>query len=352
MSRRSRNNRRPTTTGKNKPLRQLSVRWCSQHPLTASQLQRKREEFWDTAPAFDGRVEIWNALKAAAQFLERDDREMAQAIIDGADIILPTGTLRDCYDRLGARYQLPLYVLIEPTNLIPEELECPITDPVLEAHHTRFPDTTVNFSCDSIPEYTAPIPIVGTPTAANQSACPVDRSPESYRNDLSGCCSLARCCRIRRTGNLPPAAFHRPASFLRGSHGGRSTSKRRLEEGSWMDSRKYTTDSAHVRLSTGEDYFLEFNNANVTVLEAKHLLEVQSHCPANRQRWFTCGRPLPDHARLRDCRIPEGFVIQVIVHSPCQTEPQWGGPASAHISLSSASLEICTNSLSTARLEV
>ncbi|OON14097.1 hypothetical protein X801_10112 [Opisthorchis viverrini] len=76
---------------KNKPLKHVSIQWSSQFPLTAGQLQRKREEFWDTAPAFEGRIEIWNALKAAADFLERNDYEMAQAILDGADIILPTG---------------------------------------------------------------------------------------------------------------------------------------------------------------------------------------------------------------------------------------------------------------------
>ncbi|KER27048.1 hypothetical protein T265_05814 [Opisthorchis viverrini] len=67
---------------KNKPLKHVSIQWSSQFPLTAGQLQRKREEFWDTAPAFEGRIEIWNALKAAADFLERNDYEMAQAILD------------------------------------------------------------------------------------------------------------------------------------------------------------------------------------------------------------------------------------------------------------------------------
>lgn len=81
----------PASMGKNKPLRQVAIRWCSQLPLTVNQLQSKREEFWDTAPAFDGRIEIWNALKAAADFMEKNDCEMAQAIVDGADIILPTG---------------------------------------------------------------------------------------------------------------------------------------------------------------------------------------------------------------------------------------------------------------------
>lgn len=57
-----------------------------------SQLRSKRDEFWDTAPAFEGRKEIWDALKAAAYAAETNDFTLAQAIIDGANISLPNGT--------------------------------------------------------------------------------------------------------------------------------------------------------------------------------------------------------------------------------------------------------------------
>ena len=60
-------------------------------PLTESQVRSKREEFWDTAPAFEGRREIWDALKAAALAIESHDYNLAQAIIDGANITLPNG---------------------------------------------------------------------------------------------------------------------------------------------------------------------------------------------------------------------------------------------------------------------
>ena len=59
-------------------------------PLTEGQLRSKRDEFWETAPAFEGRKEIWDALRAAA---ETDDHTWAQAIVDGANITLPTGKL-------------------------------------------------------------------------------------------------------------------------------------------------------------------------------------------------------------------------------------------------------------------
>ncbi|MEQ2159346.1 Ubiquitin domain-containing protein 1 [Goodea atripinnis] len=94
--------------------------------MTEGQLRSKRDEFWDTAPAFEGRKEIWDALKAAAVALESNDHELAQAIVDGANITLPHGTLTECYDELGNRYQLPVYCLAPPVNLISE---CSDEDP-------------------------------------------------------------------------------------------------------------------------------------------------------------------------------------------------------------------------------
>ena len=81
----------PVSIGKNQPLKSDRPKWKSDIPLTESQLRSKREEFWDTAPAFEGRKEIWDALKAAAYALETMDHALAQAIIDGASISLPNG---------------------------------------------------------------------------------------------------------------------------------------------------------------------------------------------------------------------------------------------------------------------
>jgi len=106
--------------GKTRPLKPERPRWKSDIPLTQGQLRSKRDEFWDTAPAFEGRKEIWDALKAAALALEQNDHALAQAIVDGASITLPYGTLTECYDELGNRYQLPAYCLSPPTNIVKE----------------------------------------------------------------------------------------------------------------------------------------------------------------------------------------------------------------------------------------
>jgi len=107
---------------KNKPLNaDKQVRWKSDIPLSLGQLEAKREEFWDTAPAFEGKAEIWAALRAAVEAWLREDVPMAQAILDGAGVSLPGGSLSECYDELGSRYSIPVYCLSFPLNLLPQE---------------------------------------------------------------------------------------------------------------------------------------------------------------------------------------------------------------------------------------
>lgn len=76
---------------KNHPLCHETIRWKSDVPLTEGQLRSKRDEFWDTAPAFDGRKEIWDALRAATVAAEALDFQLSQAILDGANISVPNG---------------------------------------------------------------------------------------------------------------------------------------------------------------------------------------------------------------------------------------------------------------------
>lgn len=77
--------------GRNQPLKRERPKWKSDYPMTEGQLRSKRDEFWDTAPAFEGRKEIWDALRAAASAFESNDHLLAQAILDGASITLPHG---------------------------------------------------------------------------------------------------------------------------------------------------------------------------------------------------------------------------------------------------------------------
>lgn len=123
--------------GRNEPLKKDRPKWKSDYPMTDGQLRSKRDEFWDTAPAFEGRKEIWDALKAAAYAMEASDLELAQAIVDGASITLPHGSLTECYDELGNRYQLPVYCLAPPVNLIMERSDEEGADTPEQAPNTR-----------------------------------------------------------------------------------------------------------------------------------------------------------------------------------------------------------------------
>ncbi|XP_002167583.2 ubiquitin domain-containing protein 1 [Hydra vulgaris] len=103
------------TIGKNKPISSEKPKWKSETPITIGQLRSKRDEYWETQPAFGGRVEIYDALRAAC---ETDDITLAQAIVNGANITLPSGSLTDAYDELGNHYTIPIYCISLPTNII------------------------------------------------------------------------------------------------------------------------------------------------------------------------------------------------------------------------------------------
>ncbi|KAK9199152.1 hypothetical protein WN944_014340 [Citrus x changshan-huyou] len=98
--------------------------------------------------------EIWDALRAAAEA----DLSLAQAIVDSAGVIVQSADLTICYDERGAKYELPKYVLSEPTNLIRE---------VSFGYRTRSPVTHLD--------------IVGKKNRVSVSTC----SPERLHIDLN-----------------------------------------------------------------------------------------------------------------------------------------------------------------------
>jgi hypothetical protein len=58
--------------------------------------------------------EIWNALRVAAT----SDIDTARLILDTAGVIVHGRDLSAAYDERGALYELPPYVLSNPTNLV------------------------------------------------------------------------------------------------------------------------------------------------------------------------------------------------------------------------------------------
>lgn len=119
--------------GPNRGVRTDRVEWQADSPITETEWNALKEAFWHTAPAYEGRLEIWQSLRAACDALTTD-QGLAQTIIQSAEIHVPTGRLTDgCYDALGNRYVIPPYCIFPPSNLIslPQSLPSPTSAPAV-----------------------------------------------------------------------------------------------------------------------------------------------------------------------------------------------------------------------------
>ncbi|KAI9264974.1 hypothetical protein BDA99DRAFT_39828 [Phascolomyces articulosus] len=141
-------NRQSAVAG-GKPFKRTGLHWTADSSITQAQLESQRNVFWETAPSYEGRAEIWQALHAA---MTSPDIRMAQSILDAANIIIPTGNPAEgCYDELGNRYVIPMYCLVDPSNLIVPENE---TDHQQEDQHRDDNDTTGMIASTSVPAQT------------------------------------------------------------------------------------------------------------------------------------------------------------------------------------------------------
>jgi hypothetical protein len=104
----------------NVPL-QLPSPWRSvDRTWTHSQLERERSEFFETRVT--GHPEIWGALKNVSELLREGELATAQGILEAAGVTTPTGNLIEgCYDEAGNLYRLPETIILDPTNVIPDE---------------------------------------------------------------------------------------------------------------------------------------------------------------------------------------------------------------------------------------
>ena len=86
---------------------------------TSAELDDKRREFWDTQPSYGGSAEIWAALKMAAETMLRPHGDLAlcYAVIESADVIVAKPDMTVCYDTMGAKYDIPKWVLRDPSNV-------------------------------------------------------------------------------------------------------------------------------------------------------------------------------------------------------------------------------------------
>ena len=83
-------------------------------------MHRKREEFWDTQPAYGGSKEIWDVLKAA---VNAPDIETARLYVETAGIIASTPHLTVVFDETGVKYEIPRWVLVTPQNTREDQVD-------------------------------------------------------------------------------------------------------------------------------------------------------------------------------------------------------------------------------------
>ena len=106
----------PVSGGPHYPNWQLPKPFNIEPAPSLNELNKKREEFWDTSPSYGGSHEIWEVLKAAV-LSAASDIETARLYLESAGIIVATPNLTTVFDERGAKYDLPRWVLITPRNV-------------------------------------------------------------------------------------------------------------------------------------------------------------------------------------------------------------------------------------------
>ncbi|KAG2235133.1 hypothetical protein INT48_006514 [Thamnidium elegans] len=81
---------------KSRPFKRSGLMWTSDTPMSVTDLEQKRLTYWESAPIYGGRIEIWQALQVA---FSETDVIMARSILEAANVLLPTGNpCEGCFD--------------------------------------------------------------------------------------------------------------------------------------------------------------------------------------------------------------------------------------------------------------
>lgn len=94
----------------------VKPRWRSDDPVTATEIEKMRAEFWDTEPHYGGDRVIWDALKAASEA----NIETARLILESAGVNVVSEDMTICYDERGQKYMIPKYAISDPSNIARE----------------------------------------------------------------------------------------------------------------------------------------------------------------------------------------------------------------------------------------
>lgn len=277
------------TVARNKPINRSACRpkWKSDVPITENQLRRKREEYWDTAPAFEGRKEIWDALRGACFAVEQNDIDLAQSILNCANISLPHGTLLDCYDELGTRYQIPVYIFSPPTNLIDVEQS----------------------STNDNESGTSDIDLAATNIA--------DRERDFRDNQQHTNCKLTLNDQTNHNSIVRELKKHRRKiksnSNTNDSSGNESSSTTTIQQ-TQTNNENEAEIPIKFRLSNGKEHRL-YCKSTEKIRNIKRRLAMLENgvIDSQTQRLFFGGKSLRDRTTIGETRLQRNFVVQVIL---------------------------------------
>ncbi|KAI8344410.1 hypothetical protein BC941DRAFT_408568 [Chlamydoabsidia padenii] len=255
----SQSNQGRSVTG-GKPFKRNNIQWTSDIPITRTRLLEQRSTFWETAPFYEGRPEIWQAIQAA---VTNDDVILAQSILDAANITLPTGNPNDgIYDELGNRYEVPLYCLVEPTNLLADD------------------DTTGGNEIDLGQQSNTVEDDQPCELASSMTQRPLVKG---HQKTISGVSSMDQ---------------QHPISIAR-----KSTSSETLGNNTLPDISAIPGDHAIVvRLSTGKDLSIKISSTNETIplLKSRIYADTNAHLTPDTHhlRLIHLGKILDDHTSI------------------------------------------------------
>ncbi|CAO3581856.1 unnamed protein product [Absidia cylindrospora] len=270
-----------------KPFKRNNIQWTSEIPITRARLREQRNTFWETAPFYEGRSEIWQAIQAA---MTTDDIILAQSILDAANIKLPTGNPAEgCYDELGNRYEIPLYCLVDPTNVVPDtEEETDIGHGAMQSictHNEIQPSGESSFMTQQT--HTAAVPsTLSSPSSSSEQG--IVRGGGGHQKTISSVSSIMET----------PMSLSTPMGLTANGGGHVSSSATTLADAS-------TIPGDHdiiVRLSSGKDIPIKISSTYETVplLKSRIYADTNVHLtPDTHQlRLIYLGKILDDHTSI------------------------------------------------------
>lgn len=136
-------------------------------PITSNQLNSRRQTFWESQSS--GRAAVWSNLRVASEAMLNEDYELANTIVQAADLRTPHGDLSLCYDMLGNAYAIPLFAYSNPRNVVSEAEYTRLQRQNRRPHHGPVVDLPVVIrlsSCSTTTEQDVNMTIRSNTTAA------------------------------------------------------------------------------------------------------------------------------------------------------------------------------------------